>query len=246
MIEKLADPQVVDPGGTVRFTLRISTAQGSTGVADVVVRDTVPSPLEVIDLASSRGDIIVQGREVVAFPATLAPGETVLITITARVPRDAAAGTVVNTATVTTSTPGDPPGDNTSSVTVQITPPDTPPPPRRLPRTADPDEPSLLMRLLPWGIVALLLVLLGGTLSIRHRGWPLIRVPERGIEAGEAAGPAAQEVLPPRPEGRVDAAPPAEPDRSPRLGPELPAARPPEALPPAPGTYRDERESDGA
>lgn len=241
MIEKLADTQHVAPGGTVVFTLRISTTQGSTGVADVVVKDYVPEPFDVIDLASSRGDIIVQGREVTAFPANLAPGETVQIRITARVPLDAAAGTVLNTATVTTSTPGDPPGNNTSSVPVRITPVSVP---QRLPVTADPNEPSLLMRFLPWLLFDALLLAFGFFILIQCRRWPLIRVPGKGISdadiAPEAPAPSSMPM-------RRTAPPPvpAVTGLSPQLGPELPPARPPEALPPPPGTYPDSGEGAG-
>lgn len=247
MIEKLADTQEVAPGGTVVFTLRISTTQGSTGVADVVVKDYVPEPLEVIDLASDRGDIIVQGREVTAFPANLAPGETLLIRITARVPLDALPGTVLNTATVTTSTPGDPPGDNTSSVPVKITSVYVP---QSLPVTADPNEPSLFMSFLPWVLLGIAVLVLGVTLAIQRRGWPLIRVPVRGIDPADAAVepeapaaammPATLSPAPPVPSGATGTG------LVPRLGPELPPARAPEPLPPPPGTYSNEGEGDAA
>lgn len=245
MIEKLADKQEVAPGGTVVFTLRISTTQGSTGVADVVVKDYVPEPFEVIDLTSDRGDIIVQGREVTAFPANLAPGETVLIRITARVPQGAAAGTVLNTATVTTSTPGDPPGNNTSSVPVRIVPVFVP---QSLPVTADSNEPSALMRFLPWILLGALLLAFGFFILIQRRGWPLIRVPVKGISDADMAleAPAASSMP-----VTLTAAPsvlsaPAVTGLAPQLGPELPPARAPEALPPAPGTYSDEGDGDAA
>jgi hypothetical protein len=247
MIEKLADKQEVAPGGTVVFTLRISTTQGSTGVADVVVKDYVPEPLEVIDLASDRGDIIVQGREVTAFPANLAPGETLLIHVTARVPLDATPGTVLNTATVTTSTPGDPPGDNTSSVPVKITSVYVP---RSLPVTADPNEPSLFMGFLPWVLFGGMVLVFGFTLVIQRRGWPLIRVPVRGIDPADAAvEPEAPPTLAmPAKLSQAPLVPPvaAGAGLAPQLGPELPPARAPEPLPPAPGTYSDEGESDAA
>jgi uncharacterized repeat protein (TIGR01451 family) len=246
MIEKLVDKQQVAPGGTVVFTLRISTTLGSTSVADVVVKDFVPEPLEVIDLASDRGDIVVQGREVVGFPATLAPGEVVTIRITARVPLNAVAGTIVNTATVTTSTPGDPPGNNTSSVPLEVVPAPVPVQPFSLPVTADPNEPTLFMGFLPWFLVGALLAAFGATLLIQRRGWPLRRVPAQGIEAAVAT-PEAPEALVLAP--RLTVAPPVSDaprvlGLGPLLGPELPPARAPEALPPRPGTYQRE-EGDG-
>ncbi|WP_322489370.1 hypothetical protein [Chloroflexus sp.] len=243
MIEKLADKQEVAPGGIVIFTLRISTSLGSIGVADVVVRDFVPEPLEVIDLASDRGDIIVQGREVIAFPANLAPGEAVTIRVTARVPSDASPGTVLNTATVTTSTPGDPPDNNTSSVPVRIV-----PVPQRLPVTADPNEPTLLMSLLPWLLFFGLLVVVGATMVIQQGGWPLIQVPVRGIEPADTApseAPAASLSVKLAESPPVLSAP-AVTGLAPQLGPELPPARAPEPLPPAPGMYSDEGEGDAA
>jgi len=237
-IEKLADVQTVAPGGTVVFTIRISTSTGSTGMADVVMRDLVPEPLEVVDLASDRGDIIVQGREVTAFPATLAPGEVVTIRITARVPTNAAAGTIVNTATVTSSTPGDPPGNNTSSVPVRITAVYTP---QSLPVTADPNEPTLLMQFLPWFFVGALLLALGAMLLLYRRRLPLLRVPARGL-AVEATAASARSHAPRRSPAPPVPAAPADMGLLPRLGPALPPARAPEALPPRPGTYQGANE----
>ncbi|NNJ12203.1 isopeptide-forming domain-containing fimbrial protein [Chloroflexales bacterium ZM16-3] len=230
LIEKLADPQEVAPGGTVVFTLRVSTTQGATTMADVVVRDYVPEPLEVIDLASDRGDIVVTGREVTAYPARLAPGEVVTIRVTARVPENAVPGTVRNTATVTTSTPGDPPGNNTSSVAVRITALSAP---QSLPDTADPDAVSPLLAMLPWALVGLLLIALGGGVLWYRRTLPLARVPARGIPPDAPAG-ATDSALSPAP---PVASGPLVGGLTPLLGPALPPARPPEALPPRPGTY---------
>jgi uncharacterized repeat protein (TIGR01451 family) len=236
-IEKLADKQEVAPGGTVVFTLRVSTTRGATGIADVVVKDYVPEPLEVIDLASDRGDIVVKGREVTAYPVRLAPGEVVTIRVTVRVPLDAKPGTVLNTATVTTSTPGDSPGDNTSSVPVRITALYRP---QSLPATADPDEPSPLMAMLPWMLVGLLVVALGGGVLWYRGKMPLLRVPVRGITSDESAEATASAAMT---TPRLSPAPPVSSGPlviglTPMLGPELPPARPPEALPPRPGTYQ--------
>lgn len=238
IIEKLADKQAVAPGGIVVFTLRVSTSLGSSAVSDVVVRDHVPEPLQVIDLASARGHITVEGREVTVYPATLAPGEVVLIHVTARVPVDAEPGMIVNTSTVTTSTPGDPPGNNTSSVPVEVVPVFVP---QSLPVTADPNEPSLLMSILPWLLVSVLLLTLGAVVLWYRGKLPLMRVPKRGLASATITNNAAPTIETTSALARVSsahvAAPALHPPLSPWIGSELPPARPPDAIPPRPGTY---------
>jgi uncharacterized repeat protein (TIGR01451 family) len=212
VIEKIADSVEVAPGGTIVYSLAIAN-RGSQTAYDVVV---------VIDLASTKGDVIVEGQKVTAYPRELAPGETQSIRVTARVRPGAEAGDIPNTGIITTSTGGDPPGNNTSTFIVHLLPPKVPP--TRLPPTAEGSD-SILSSIPPagWaGIVAVLLILLG--LALR-RGIHQPRVVGEPAVATNVGGPAstvASSVAP----AQLQPAAPALPSVT------LPAARPAEPLPP--------------
>jgi len=126
------------PGDRFSYTLVVTnTGQGTAN--DVVISDDVPTPLKVVDLHSTKGDIVVNGQRVTAYPRTLAPGETHTYTIVVQIDAKATPGTVANTAIITTTTIGDDTGDNTSTTTVTISRPRTTQTlPPRLPTTADP------------------------------------------------------------------------------------------------------------
>lgn len=164
-IEKQVDRASVNPGEQVIFTI---TARNSGATArDVVVTDVVPEAFSVVDLSSTKGEIVVEGQTVTAYPAVLERGEIVTIRVTAQVRDQATAGEMRNMALITTSTAGDDPGNNTSTVTVRVERPATPvkrsPParPGRMPVTADPDAPTVLMIYGPWLGLGLLIVLFG-------------------------------------------------------------------------------------
>lgn len=141
-IEKRASVATALPGDRLSYTL-VVTNHGQGTAHDVIVTDEVPPPLVVVDLASSKGDIVVEGRKVTAYPGTLAPGETQTYTIVVELPAQARPGALANTAVVTTTTIGDDPGDNTTTTTIEIVTArakQTDPP--RLPKTADPFDPA--------------------------------------------------------------------------------------------------------
>ncbi len=226
VIQKTADRAEVEPGGTVVYTLEISN-RGNQTAYDVVVSDEVPAALEVIDLWSSKGDVVVHGQTVTAYPRELQPGEEQTIRVTARVRPGVPAGSIPNIAIITTSTSGDPPGNNTSTVTIELLPPKTPP--RRLPPTSETllgqDDP-LLGRIPPaaWAaLVGVLLIALGGMMHLAVRG-----------RSSGGASVVAATVLPggARPAASTFRLPQAAPISPPRLGPALPPAEPPMALPP--------------
>jgi uncharacterized repeat protein (TIGR01451 family) len=164
VIVKTADQSIVKRGDKLVFTLEARNT-GAAAVRDVVVTDVVPDAFEVIDLSSSRGDIVVDGQTVTAYPATLAPGESAIVRVTARVRAGAADGQQRNTALVTTSTPGDDPGDNTSTAIVTVEPPQRAvpanPAPPRLPRTADPEAPTFMLLWGPWLMFGFMIGLFG-------------------------------------------------------------------------------------
>ncbi len=234
-ITKVADVQAVDPGSKFVYTLRV-TNRGATMAADVVVQDTVPDALKVIDLSSSKGDIAVKGQTVTAYPRTLDPGEEATYRITVQVNANAKPGDIPNTAIITTSTPGDPPGNNTSTVTIQIRPiltrASAPP---RLPRTAETQDPlSAIPPWLPWLLVCLLLVALGAAMRLRGSG---PRVATATATAAETGGRRAKD-------GRADQSafrlPVATLAGPPHLGPSLPPPAPPAPLPPLIPLDRDD------
>lgn len=137
-IRKRASVAEVMPGDKFSYIL-VVTNSGQGSASDVVISDDIPSELKVIDLHSSKGDIVVDGQRVTAYPRTLAPGETQTYTIVVQLPAGAHAGTIANTAIITTTSIGDDPGDNTSTTTVTVKIPlakQSAPP--RLPITADP------------------------------------------------------------------------------------------------------------
>jgi uncharacterized repeat protein (TIGR01451 family) len=157
-IVKRAMPAVARPGDRVSFDVDLVN-RGDAPALDLVIIDEVPLPLRVVDLLSTKGDIVVEGQRVSAFPRTLDPGESARITIVAEIPPDAPAGPIANTAVVTSSSPDDP-GDNTSTTIVEIQPIAQGAPPR-LPTTADPTEVMVLVRYWPLLALAFGAMLLG-------------------------------------------------------------------------------------
>ena len=239
-IVKRADKTHVLPGDTLMYTL-VARNIGAKAAFDVVVSDQVPQQLEVIDLASSKGDIALEGQTVTAYPRTLEAGEAVAIQVTAHVRANAAPGEMANTGRITTSTTGDTPDNNTSTVTVKIRTPErniqTVQPPQ-LPVTAENEAMPTMAALatvspLTWlGLFGGLLFMFGGVLSWGLRGW-LRRVPAKaGSDAVhmDLEGSVS-------PVFRVLAAGPIGP---PRLGSQLPAAAPPAPLPPLVQLDRDD------
>ena len=168
-VEKKANVASAQPGQSVVFSITAHNT-GSETARDVVVMDVVPDAFKIIDLSSSKGDIVADGQTVTAYPSVLAPGERVTVQISTTVREDAEKAPQRNTVFITTSTPGDTPEDNTSTVTVQITSAPAPPtlpvrktaaPPPSLPNTADPDVPTMLMIWGPWLMFAMILMFLG-------------------------------------------------------------------------------------
>ena len=247
-IKKEASTTTMVAGGTYDYVLVIENV-GDQPAYDVEVHDAIPAGLQVVNLASDKGDIVVRDGRVQAYPRVLAAGERATYRISVRVPPDAAAGTVVNTAHVTTSTRDTMPPNNTSSVSVVITRPQTPqsvtaPPSPRLPVTSDMSLPELLSQVAEWSpiswmaLVAVLLVLAG--IGI-HGAWRAGQGAD-GVRAGtstlnnDAMG--------------MYRLPPSAPVPPPLLGGPLLPAMPPAPLPPmVPGDYainiRDAQRKEG-
>lgn len=240
-IAKQANKTAVLPGDTFAYTL-VARNTGSKAAFDVTVSDEVPQQLEVIDLASTKGDIAVSGQTVTAYPRTLEAGETAEYRITVRVRANAQPGQVANTGRITTTTTGDTPGNNTSTVTVEIHEPQrkiqTVQPPPKLPVTGASESVDAMAALatippITWvGLFGGMLIMFGGVLSWGVRGW-LRRAPAKGSNG----------MVQMAPDGTLSVAfrvPSAGPVGPPRLGSELPAAAPPAPLPPLVPLDRDD------
>jgi uncharacterized repeat protein (TIGR01451 family) len=165
-ILKGVSPNQVKVGEQATFTLRIINL-GDATASDVVVSDQVPEQLEIVDLRSSKGDIVVNGQRVVAYPRTLDPGEEQIFSIVVRVRDGVTDSQIDNLAIVTLGQPDDP-GDNTSITTLLITPPDrsTQTVPPKLPRTADPTAMSVWAQY--WPLLMLAFCIMGFGMATRE------------------------------------------------------------------------------
>jgi uncharacterized repeat protein (TIGR01451 family) len=109
-------------GDVVVFTLTVTNHGGETA-DDVVVTDTLPEFLDVVDANASKGAIAVDGRTVVITIGTVAPGEVIVIHIRARVNERAQPPGGRNSVTLTTSNNSDDPANDIDSVDITILPP---------------------------------------------------------------------------------------------------------------------------
>lgn len=206
-IAKTSTKQRVRRGEEFDYVIEGRNAGGSTA-SDVVITDSMPAPLEILSVSSTKGDYEVKGQSITVYPRTLAPGETVRIVVHVRVRADAPPGEVRNLALIFTSTPGDPPPNRTDTP-VEILPPappaeNAPPatvttqqPPPRLPVTADPDEDmAFLIQYLPLIALAVVLFLVGVAAHYGAFRSRFVRVQIGYASAGRTAAPRSQETTP--------------------------------------------------
>jgi uncharacterized repeat protein (TIGR01451 family)/LPXTG-motif cell wall-anchored protein len=153
----------VNVGDTVEFTIS-ATNRGNATASNVVVEDSLPAFLALDGASATRGDVSASGSTVRVTIGDLAPGETVTITITARVVAAAAPPNNSNVATVSSGSLTDDPGNNTSSVSLTTDAPSpTAAPPASLPNTGAPDSPAPVL------LATLGLALIGASLFARRR-----------------------------------------------------------------------------
>jgi len=94
-ISKSVDKTNVKPGETVTYTITVRN-NNSTAIQNAVVTDTLDSRLTYVSGATSKGSISASGQTVTANISTLNAGETVTITITARVASSVSAPAQIN------------------------------------------------------------------------------------------------------------------------------------------------------
>ncbi|MBN1485525.1 MAG: DUF11 domain-containing protein [Chloroflexia bacterium] len=86
-IVKLVDPGCCIPGDDVTFTI-IVTNEGSADAHNVVVTDTLPAELVLLDVTTSKGTVTIDGNSFQVDIGTVSPGEVVTIIVQARVLED--------------------------------------------------------------------------------------------------------------------------------------------------------------
>ncbi|MDW8300500.1 MAG: hypothetical protein RML95_14310, partial [Anaerolineae bacterium] len=147
VIVKLVEPRLALPGELVVYTLTV-TNPSSVPASGIVVSDTVPSVLQIIGATTTQGTFTISGQVVIFDVGVVNPGQTVVLTVQARLRDDAPAPSdVTNTGELRHRT-GNP---KVSSATLRVT-------RGRLPATGlPPAEPINLGE-------ALLLLLLGFSL----------------------------------------------------------------------------------
>jgi LPXTG-site transpeptidase (sortase) family protein len=154
-VSKSVSPTQSFIGGTVTFTLTVTN--GGTGVANnVTVSDTLSSFFDVVSTSATRGTASVDGRTITFSVGTVNPGETVSLTIVARVNYTATTGDIPNVASLSHVVNGTTFTESSNTVTVRIS--GTSP---LLPVTGEPPEPNVWMWFVSW-----LLGLIGGLLLV--------------------------------------------------------------------------------
>jgi uncharacterized repeat protein (TIGR01451 family) len=106
-------------GDPVDFTLTVTNI-GDTPAEAVVVNDQIPDSLDIVNVTSSRGAVVIDGRTIRVDIGQVAPGEVITIGITTRVNTQAQPPLIINTATITTTSSTDNPNNNSSTVSVTL------------------------------------------------------------------------------------------------------------------------------
>ncbi len=157
VIVKLVNPALALPGETVVYTLTVTNPSSAPAIG-VVVSDPVPAVLQIISASTTQGTFTISGQTVIFDVGVVNPGQTITLTITARLRDDAPAPTdVTNTGELRHQT-GNP---RVSSALLRVT-------RGRLPSTGlPPAEPINVGQAVGLLLVGVLLILMGGLLLRR-------------------------------------------------------------------------------
>jgi uncharacterized repeat protein (TIGR01451 family) len=129
-VTKSVSPPSAIVGQTVVYTIQV-TNLGDVPATGVVVEDTLPSFLSIVDVTATRGTVTTSGQSVRVEIGDLAPGEVVEVRISARVRAPSAAPNNVNLAVVSSTSPDSNLENNRASVALDAGRPAV------LPNTAD-------------------------------------------------------------------------------------------------------------
>lgn len=150
-VSKSVSPGSAGIGETVVYTILV-TNLGGLPATGVVVDDTLPVFLELVDATATRGVVTTSGRTVRVEIGDLAAGETVEVRVSARVLAPATPPDNVNLAVVTSSSADTNTENNRASVPLDTLTPEV------LPNTGATDAFPLLIALLGLALVAASLV----------------------------------------------------------------------------------------
>ncbi|NEA30657.1 DUF11 domain-containing protein [Streptomyces sp. SID13031] len=117
VITKTAQPVPVQAGRPVTYTLKI-TNNGPSAAKTVKVTDPVPAPLQYVSATTSQGDCSQADGTVTCAVGTVAPGDTVTVTVVANVPSGTPPNQLDNTAKVSSPTPDPVPDNNSATYTL--------------------------------------------------------------------------------------------------------------------------------
>ncbi|WP_433328403.1 DUF7507 domain-containing protein [Spirillospora sp. CA-294931] len=118
-IAKTADRAALVAGERVTYTLRVAN-DGPSTARDVVVTDAPPDGTTAESARSTRGGCAVRDGRVRCGLGTLGRDGTATITVVALVGADRPAGTLTNTAEVTTRTPETTDSDNAAALVTEV------------------------------------------------------------------------------------------------------------------------------
>lgn len=127
-VTKSVSPGSAAVGDTVVYTI-VVTNQGGSPATGVVVEDTLPAFLTLVDATATRGTVQTNGQTVRVEIGDLGVGETVEVRVTARVRTPAVAPNNSNLAVVSSTSPDANPDNNQASAPLNVIAPAT------LPRT---------------------------------------------------------------------------------------------------------------
>jgi uncharacterized repeat protein (TIGR01451 family) len=97
-VTKRVSPLTTTPGGTAVFTMVVTNAS-PTPHTNVTLSDTVPAQLQIVSASSTKGNAAMSGQQVSVDLGTLAPEETVTLTVTVKVKAGTAEGAITNKVT---------------------------------------------------------------------------------------------------------------------------------------------------
>lgn len=118
-LTKTALPPLVTAGELLTYTITVSNA-GPSAAQDVLVRDDLPAALLGTEFSVNGGPFAPWGSP---YPArTLPSGASIVLTIRGTVSPSTPAGTLTNTASVSSSTPDPNPDNNTDRAVVDVAP----------------------------------------------------------------------------------------------------------------------------
>ncbi len=117
-ISKQIQSSSVAVGDEIEFVITVAHSDGDREANNVVIEDTLPGFLSLVDATTSWGQLDTSGNSVIVRIATLFPGDTVTVRITARVTSLAQPPDNRNTATVSSDAEEDDLSNNRATVSI--------------------------------------------------------------------------------------------------------------------------------